>query len=348
MELAPFKNQPFVSIIVPTFRRPDVLSVTLEALLKLDYPQSQHEIIVVDDGSDDNTSLVVEALQSDNVHLIYHKQENSGVATARNQGARLARGEILIFNDDDIIVQPDIIEKHLETMQEFGNCLVNGHWEFEPELATALQQSPFGRFRLEVEQWVKTGIKQSILSDHCTEPSGVTACNLGIRRKQFWHISGFDEQFPFAGCEDQDFSLRAQAAGFRFVYNNDIRLWHNDHRLSLKQFCLRQQRGAITTALLALKYPDLCATRPLVSENRSLQPDDSVKLKLKKLVKGVLATPCSILLLHGVVTITERCFPRNPLLPKLYWTMCGLYIMRGIRQGFKRFRHVVKPVERIA
>src|SRR5207302_1833392 len=90
--------------------------------------------------------------------LVYYKEENRGVASARNQGAALARGEVLIFIDDDILVQPTLIAHHLETVAQFGDCLVNRHWEFAPSVANELQTTPFGRYRIEVERWVKCSL----------------------------------------------------------------------------------------------------------------------------------------------------------------------------------------------
>lgn len=330
-------STPFVSIIVPTFRRPDVLRQTLRALLRVDYPADRHEIIVVDDGSGDGTPDVAKALQAGHPHLVYETQQNRGVATARNRGASLARGEVLIFNDDDIVVQPSLIHQHLETLAEFGDCLVNGHWEFAPDLAAALRQTPFGRYRIELEQWVKDNLAKAPLRAGRVEPEAVTACNLGLRREHFQRVGGFDEDFPFAGYEDQEFSLRAGALGYRFVYNYDLQLWHNDHRLTLRQFCERQRRGAVTTALLSLKHPGRFAKHPLARENNGLRAADSPALTLKKLAKSALSAPPALAALHALVAVLERTRPASRLLPRLYWMMCGLYIFRGFREGLRRY-----------
>jgi glycosyltransferase involved in cell wall biosynthesis len=331
-------DKPLVSVIVPTFRRPRVLRETLIALLGLDYPSDRYEIIVIDDGSADETGDVVRDLNRNEPRLLYYVQENRGVAAARNRGARMAGGEILIFIDDDIIVQPTLITQHIDTMKEFGDCLVNGHWEFTPDLAAGLAETPFGRFRTKVEQWVKTGISMMPLGGKCFEPSGVTACNLGVRRDTFWSIGGFDEQFPFAGCEDQELSLRAAAAGCRFVYNSELICWHHDQRMTLREFCERQRRGAVSAALLALKYSEICAGRPLTIENREVRLADGVRIIVKKLIKRALITRPVLELGHRVTTVLEDRSPDSRLLPRLYWMVCGLYIFAGFREGLARFR----------
>lgn len=330
-------DRKFVSIIVPTFRRPDVLPETLEMLARLDYPQEKYEVIVVDDGSNDSTAEVAAEFKNKIKNLIYHFQENKGVATARNTGARLAKGEILIFNDDDIIVSPDVIERHLKILEKYGKCLVNGHWEFAPEMTADLEESPFGRFRLKTEVWVKTGIDKIQLENNLYEPNLVTACNLGIRREDFWEIGGFDEQFPHAGCEDQEFSLRAKRARYRFCYDYDLKLWHNDRRLTLEQFGERQRRGAITKVLMAVKFPAEIANHPMITENGKILPGEALKTSVKKIVKKIFATSLGLRLLLGVTNFLERNQKSDFLRTRLYESICGFYIFKGIREGIKLY-----------
>ena len=97
--------------------------------------------------------------------------------------------------------------------------------------------------------------------------------HLGMRRELFWDLGGFDQTFP-VGCEAQDFSYRASRAGFQFVYNYDIRLHHNDRRVTLEQFCARQERGAVTAVYLARKHPQRYAERPLITENLPISDRD--------------------------------------------------------------------------
>lgn len=249
-------SDPFVSIIVPSFRRPQVLRLTLRALSRLDYAADRHEIIVVDDGSGDETPEVVRAARAECERVRYHEQPNSGVATARNNGARMARGENLIFIDDDIIVDPDFITRHLLAMRKFDRCFVNGEWEFTPELEAALGESSFGRFRVKIEEWVKQGEAKTPLHGSYVETTTATAQNLGVRAEDYRRIDGFDEQFPYAGREDEEFAIRAAAAGIRFVRDLDLRVLQNDHRLTLRQFCERKRRDAITVVVLTTKYPE--------------------------------------------------------------------------------------------
>jgi GT2 family glycosyltransferase len=322
-----------VSIVIPTFKRPLALKATLEALSHLEFPPDRYEVLVVDDAAEESTREVVdEAAASSAATVRYVPQANAGVASARNHGARVATGDILIFLDDDMLVEPGHIRQHLATQASHGPCLVNGHWEFAPSVTSALEQAPFGRFRLDVERWVKKAIQKRPLTNGCVEPSMVTACNLGIAADSFRELGGFDEDFPHAGYEDQEFSLRAAEAGLNFVYNQQIALFHNDHRLTLRQFCERQEQGALTAVYLADKRPEEYA-KPLITENAPLARTDPPRAVMKKLTKAALASRPILEVGHRAIALLERVPPARRLMPRVYWAMCGLYIFRGVRRG---------------
>jgi len=325
-----------VSVIVPTFNRPEALAATLAALSDLKFPPEDHEIIVVDDAPDAESRDVVEAAGAvGSATVRYAPQPNSGVATARNHGARLARGEVLLFLDDDMIVEPGHIQQHLAAHGSQPNSLVNGHWEFAPSVRASLETTPFGQFRMGVERWVKKGIEKEPLELGRLAPSAVTACNLSIERERFWELGGFDESFPLAGFEDQEFSYRAGLAGLKFVYDPEIRLLHNDNRLTLKQFCLRQERGAQTAVYMASKHRGAFGDGPMIVENGPVLPRDSPRLVVKKILKAALSRRPILTAGHAGLRLLERVAPQSRLVCRAYWGMCGLYIFKGVRKGFE-------------
>jgi GT2 family glycosyltransferase len=324
-----------VSFVVPTFRRPDVLAATLAAVARTAFAGDQLEVIVVDDGADADTREVVERARAELPGVRYLSQQNRGVARARNLGAREAQGDILIFLDDDIVVEPEHIQGHLAAIHSFENALVNGHWEFSPDVAAQLESTPFGRFRIGVERWIKDGIAKTPLDDGRLAPEAVTAANLSVERELFWTLGGFDEDFPFAGYEDQELSHRATQAGCQLVYDPGIRLLHNDRRVTLRQFCARQERGALTAVLMAAKHPDEYADRALITENSPLARSDPPRIALKKVAKRALSVRPVMAILHAAIDLLERIRPTSPLLGRAYWGICGLYIYRGVRLGLE-------------
>lgn len=316
------------SIVIPTFRRPQALATTLAAINAIDYPAEQWEVLVVDDGSGDDTANAVAAASPETRYLV---QPNRGAAAARNLGAREAKFDYLVFLDDDMIVRPDHLRRHAEAHARFGDCIVNGHWQFEAELLRHLESTPFGRFRLHTETWVKEGISHEAIDDRYSAPAAVTACNLSVAREHFWRVGGFDETFAAAGAEDQEFSVRARRAGLRFIYSREIALEHNDGRVTFRQFCRRQRQGAGSARVLASKHPQEFGQTPLMTENGRLRADDPLRVKVKKIAKRVLSSRVPLKGVHAVVDLAERFRPDGGLLQRAYGVTTGLYIYQGVR-----------------
>ncbi|QNF26190.1 glycosyltransferase family 2 protein [Metabacillus elymi] len=105
---------PKVSVIVPVFNCEKFLYKCIESICKQTY--SNIEIIVVNDGSTDNTEKIVLKMKEQENRIIYYKQENSGPSEARNKGISLSKGEYLIFIDSDDTVEPSYIEMLLNEM----------------------------------------------------------------------------------------------------------------------------------------------------------------------------------------------------------------------------------------
>jgi GT2 family glycosyltransferase len=324
-----------ISVIVSTYRRPEALAETLRALLAVDYPADGFEVVVVDDGPDDVTAGVVEAAAGRGARVAYVPQANSGVARARNHGAERASGDLFVFLDDDLLVAPDHLARHVEDQARFGDALVNGHWEFSEETLAELTATPFGRFRIDVERWVKEGLSKERLSERYQRPSGVTACNLGVRAETFARLGGFDETFPYAGCEDQDFSFRAQGAGVPFVYDTEIQLLHNDRRVTLEEFGERQRRGALTHVHLAMRHPEVRRNSSMLRENGPIESGEPARRTAKKMVKRALTTGPGMAGARGLARVLEASAPTSRALWRTYWAILGLYIFRGIREGLR-------------
>ncbi len=107
-------EQPLVSVIIPTYNRADLIGHTLDSAINQSYRNL--EIIVIDDGSVDNTEEVVKAIGDSRIRYIRH-QTNCGGSTARNTGIEAARGEYIAFLDSDDIWVPNKIQLQLASIQ---------------------------------------------------------------------------------------------------------------------------------------------------------------------------------------------------------------------------------------
>src|SRR5881398_1674280 len=100
----------------------------------MDFPADELEIIVVDSGDGAGGSEQIAAAHE----AVYSRRANAGVAAARNDGAKLASGELLLFVDDDIVVGSSNLRQHQAIHTKYERCLASGHWEFDPELRRRL------------------------------------------------------------------------------------------------------------------------------------------------------------------------------------------------------------------
>ena len=344
-----------VSIVVPTFRRPGALRATLAALVTAGDALAHrsapdgagatgYELIVVDDAGGDAASAAVTAEFAAaagsagaprTVRCL--TQARRGAATARNTGAARASGELLVFVDDDMIVAPDHLIRHLRAHDLAGpQALVAGRWEFVPGLLEAMALTPFGRFRTQLEQRFQAEARGAGLADGLVEMELLSAANLSLGRDLFTRLGGFDAAFPVAGAEDQDLSLRARAAGCRLVLDTHNLCLHNDHHADLAAYCRRERRSAQTMPFLVARHPARYAQSVYVRENRPLAYGDGPGLVAKKLVKSALSHPAALAGLGRVLTLLERVRAPAPVLERLYRALLGLHLFLGVRDTWSQ------------
>ncbi|MDE0576642.1 MAG: glycosyltransferase [Opitutales bacterium] len=184
--------KPMVSVVIPTYERIATLSRAVDSVMAQTF--SGFELIVVDDGSTDATD---EMILRDYPAVRLHRQENTGVSSARNAGVALASGEWIAFLDSDDAWLPEKLERQLS------------HLAQEPELRLSHTDEIWirnGRRVNQPKEYAKSGgsIYRQCLPLCCICPSSAL-----IRRDLFDEIGGFDETFPV--CEDYDLWLRITA-----------------------------------------------------------------------------------------------------------------------------------------
>lgn len=115
------------SVVIPTFNKSRFLDLTLTSLRL--QTESEIELIVIDDGSTDDTAAVVAGHRSA-IELVYYRQENQGRASARNQGLKRASGDVIIFCDDDRIVPPSFVRSHLACHEQASSTRIVLGWVY--------------------------------------------------------------------------------------------------------------------------------------------------------------------------------------------------------------------------
>jgi lipopolysaccharide/colanic/teichoic acid biosynthesis glycosyltransferase/GT2 family glycosyltransferase len=206
-----------ISVIVPAKDAAKTIRECIQALIHQEGLQFDHdyEVIIVDDGSIDDTAEIAEQLA---VKVL--RQTNAGPSAARNAGARLARGTLLVFTDADCIPSPTWLGN---LTQPFRNPEVVGVKGVYRTNQTAL----VARFvQLEYEY------KYARMRNQATIDF-IDTYSAAYRKEVFIQNGGFDESFRVPSVEDQEFSFRLARKGYHMVFEPSAAVFHyHDHTLS--------------------------------------------------------------------------------------------------------------------
>jgi len=204
---------PVFSVIVPAYNSAATLARAVDSVCAQSWPA--HEVIVVDDGSTDNTLQVAHGI-GDKVRVIH--QSNAGVSMARNRGAEAAIGDWLAFLDADDWYYPDRLRWHAEWIaQDQGLDFLTGDYEYRREdgslIGTSMAMHPSGRAMLEKANGAEKIVMESkeiesYVADHFGDIH-----TLSVPRKTFRALGGFPSGFKV--CEDVHFLSRLCAVSHR-------------------------------------------------------------------------------------------------------------------------------------
>jgi glycosyltransferase involved in cell wall biosynthesis len=195
----------FISVIIPTYNRQLMLGKAIDSVLAQTYPY--FELIVVDDGSEDNTSELVANYDAD---ILYIRQPNKGAAAAKNRGIRAARYNMLAFLDSDDRFAADKLHEQIAAMRENTSCLVSHTQETWYRNGRILNQK---------DRHKKNSgniFRQSL------ELCAVGMSTVMMHRKIFDRYGPFDEEFPC--CEDYDLWLRVSSEQEFLLVNKPLTL----------------------------------------------------------------------------------------------------------------------------
>jgi GT2 family glycosyltransferase len=225
---------PLISVVVCTYNGAKTLSDCMLALQRLEYPN--HEVIVVDDGSTDNSGAIARAHGFPVISTT-----NMGLSSARNTGLGAATGDIVAYLDDDAYPDPHWLHYLAATFMA-TDCVGVGGPNLPPpgdgSVADCVANSPGGPIHV-------------LISDRLAEH--IPGCNMAFRKSALKAIGGFDPQFWVAG-DDVDLCWRLHDRGWTLGFSPAAVVWH--HRRNSVAAYWRQQRGyGRAEALLERKWP---------------------------------------------------------------------------------------------
>ena len=194
------------SIIIPTYERPRRLVACLDALTMLDYPSDLFEVIVVDDGSTAPLKDVVDRFR-DELNLMLLTQPNAGPASARNAGAREAKGAFLAFTDDDCTPAPNWLKKFAFRLADTPDHMIGGR------VINALRGNMFT-----ASSQLMTDAVYAYYNDDSRRPHFFASNNLVVPADRFRALGGFDTSFPLAASADREFCERWLKHGYLMTH----------------------------------------------------------------------------------------------------------------------------------
>ena len=281
------------SLVIPTYNKKEFLALTLASLVNQTYPHENFEVVIVDDGSTDGTHQFFSPSTCFSFQLVYVKQKNAGRAAARNTGIRRARGETVIFIDDDQIVPPEFIENHLRLHQQNRNLVVGGYLSHvfsfapaAPKYQAILSYLQKGFPNEEKLANLQPGDPLIAAEDIHSDFNRVTrfsygmdtnferisraygedlngffipwiffvTCNVSVGKNHLLELGLFDENFTGWGVEDYELGYRLYKHGIQYTLCRDAISYHQFHS---RNFAKARESELINYQYFCQKHPDV-------------------------------------------------------------------------------------------
>ena len=291
------------SVIVPTRNRASTLALTLPRLLAQQLPADSWELLLADDGSTDETAAIAEQCAAPPLRRL--PGEHAGPATARNRALAVARGEVVVFADDDVFVRADFVAAHLAAHREGPPAMVSGPIITATQIpdADARVRPPLGYHR-----------------------NALPTCNGSLPRAALERAGGFDAGFSEYGWEDMELALRLRADGLSRRFAWAAPTWHYKPAGVAPDFACRlrleRERGAIG-AHFYRRHPTFavaCLTKlwwPMRVADAALGALLGLDAQVERGLEGSAApgalSPAKrkLLLLHAEIAAGSRALRRN-------------------------------------
>ncbi|KKH47215.1 glycosyltransferase family 2 protein [Methanosarcina sp. 1.H.A.2.2] len=252
----------YLSVIIPTRNRAKYLNKALESITNQTFPPEEFEVIVVDNGSTDNTKEIVNSFKKCIINLKYFYENTPGLHVGRHKGLKESTAEILVYADDDIEASPTWLEGIYESFASNEVVLVGG--------------KNLPNFESEPPTWIKKMWNQkmqygnvlgylSILDfgDETKEisPFYVFGCNFSIRKAVLEAAGGFhpdgmpQELIKFRGDGESYVSRYILEKGYKTVYNPKASVYHlvSNSRMTLEYFEQRAYNQGISDSFSEIR-----------------------------------------------------------------------------------------------
>ena len=239
----------FLSVIIPTYNREEKLKMVLDSLAGQACPRDKFEVLIVDDDLSGKTREMLGSLKSLS-NLRYFKGESKGANAARNLGIREAKGEIIFFTGDDIILDKNLLAEHMKSQEKYSQVVVIGKTLPWPKFAG----TPFRKFmqsRSEARYRDLERHKENLKGAH-----SFSAGNSSLPREVLFELGLFDEDLKKYGWQDIEFGYRLEHQKVRRIFNENALAYHY-HYVDFDTFCQRMVQVGRGAVIVWRKHPEL-------------------------------------------------------------------------------------------
>ncbi len=207
---------PELSVVIPTYNRLETLEHVIPTMLAQTLPASDFELLVCDSNSTDGTLEYLQKVHAEHPNVRHLPGSYNGRAMARNAGIDAARGDVVLFNDSDILDDPHLFERHLAHHRAQKNIAVVG---LEVQVKN-LDDYAFKRDHPEARGFLHKPTRKRLPWLY------FLTGNASVRRDDLQRVGKFDESFTGYGHEDLELGYRLERAGIRILYDAQAINYH--------------------------------------------------------------------------------------------------------------------------
>jgi glycosyltransferase involved in cell wall biosynthesis len=236
-----------VSVVIPTKNRSALVTQTIQCIESQTVSRDQYEVIVIDNDSSDDTRSVLEKAIRTYSNLKFGAQEKRGAAATRNAGLRMAKGDLILFIDDDVQAEPGLIEWHVKYQQKNPGASVIG----AVTIPWGDTTEPFLRYLRD----------HRILNPYTPSKGPIDfsyyhTCNVSTPTDVILKLGGFNEAFSIYGMEDIELGYRLQKAGSHMIFAAEAKALHYRFPEYL-EFMGRCEEAGYSLGHLLVLHPEL-------------------------------------------------------------------------------------------
>jgi len=233
--------------VIPTLNRADLLAATIDRIANQTISRDHYEVLIIDNGSTDHTRTVLDQKSKQYANLRSFSQLKRGAAATRNVGIGSAKGETVLFIDDDILATPRLIESHLQYHGRHTNASIIG----AVTTPWATSKDPFLRYLRDRGIFNPYSITGGPL-DFSYYHTG----NVSTARALLLESGGFNEEFFIYGMEDIELGYRLEKLGCRMVHGSEA-LAEHQYSPTYEQFIQRCEQAGYSLGKLIELHPEL-------------------------------------------------------------------------------------------